>query len=238
MAFDIDLGGNAVAAGKAPPLSLGNRNASRQSLDDKPTASPPAAGVLDNSPKSEASTSRLVRASVREDKVSTPVESDSGKGRSKKSWGPPVAAKDIAKGVVRYSEYSTPTSQMFAPPTGTRERSDSVPGSVSSNVELGKGGAYFDDESSTYTTGEAQSSSHRRDFSRDSIDPAALVGDEDQVVLRRLESKRNSQMEQRQQAKEMFKKLREKRRQESEGKARRATVGAGTCLIVKFCTLF
>ena len=214
---------------KAPPINIA-RNASRQSLDgDKPSASP----LADNSPKSihSEAPARLVRANVREDKgSSTPVESDSGKGRSKKSWGPPVVAKDIAKGITRYSEYSTPTSQMFAPP-GERDRSESVSScniTDSSAVDMNKG-AYFDDEAVSHAGQEDESSdrAHRRDISRDSIDQAALVGDEDEVVLRRLESKRNSQMQQRQQAKEMFKKLREKRRQQSEGKARRATAVAG-----------
>lgn len=236
VAFDIDLSGNgapSMAAPKAPPLSIA-RGASRQSLDDKAVASPTSLALKkDNkSPKTQADVpTRLVRANVREEKGSlTPIESDSGKGRTKKSWGPPVAAKDIAKGIVQYSEYSTPTSQMFAPERRKGDSRDSLPGSSASNVtgvDMNKE-AYFDDESvNTTTAGEAESAGHRREFSRDSIDPALLVGDEDQAVMRRLESKRNSQLEARQQAKEMFKKLREKRRQQSEGKGGRTSAGAG-----------
>jgi hypothetical protein len=202
IAFDIDLGGGGGGAHAAAPKV--RTSAARQSFDDKPGASPMSA-----SPSVGSVAGHALRGRLREDKETTPptTDSDSGRGRSRKSWGPPIAAGDIAKGVVRYSEQSTPVSQMFAPPEPLQEEQ------------------YFDEEAPP----PAAQAGHRREFSRDSIDvlPAA---EEDQVVLQRLESKRNSQLEVRQQAKEVFKKLREKRRSEAVQKQRRPS-GAGKMLL-------
>lgn len=217
VAFDIDLGGHS-AASKAPVIA---RERVRQSLDDKPAVSP-LTNQSSNSPyQSEASSvagSAKVR-STREDKE-VPAESESNKNRAKKGWGPPVSGVDIAKGVVRYSEYSTPTSQMFAPERDASHAGNAGNGgnaSVSSSaVEREQ---YFEEDSGSAVDEGRQM--HRRDFSRDSIDSMLAGADEDQAVLRRLESKRNSQIEARQQAKEVFKKLREQRRKESELKSKR-----------------
>lgn len=218
IAFDIDLGG-AGPSGAAPAKV--RSSAVRQSLDDKSVASP---AHVHNSPQGASAASPLVAPSRnvrggRDDKETTPppAESDSGKGRTKKSWGPPVAAGDIAKGVVRYSEFSTPVSQMFAPPD--REGN-------SSRLSNAGPDRYFDEDAGANS--EDARGAHRRDFSRESLDVLSTAGEEDQVVLRRLESKRNSQLEARLQAKEVFKKLREKRRKESELKGAKRPPNAGT----------
>lgn len=219
VAFDIDLGGNNAAAAKAPPVIA--RERVRQSLDDKPAASP-MTNQSSNSPYSVQSESSSVAGSAKvrsakEDK-DVPAEAESNKSKAKKGWGPPVSGGDIAKGVVRYSEYSTPTSQMFAPERDAGNAGNGGNASVSSStVDKDQ---YFEEESSVAE--ESRQQAHRRDFSRDSIDAMSVAAaEEDQTVLRRLESKRNSQIEARQQAKEVFKKLREQRRKESELKTRR-----------------
>ena len=210
VAFEIDLGG----AAQAPPKI--RHSSSRQSLDEK-----------SSSPYSMQSASPSVGGAVvvgrnrnyrdEKDSTSVTVESDSGKGRTRKSWGPPVAANDIAKGVVRYTEHSTPTNHMFIP---EKERENS-----NNNSKLTTGERYFVDDhvSNSAATEDTHTGAHHRNFSRDSIDSISIntTTDEDNIVLRRLESKRNSQLEARQQAKEVFKKLREKRRKESELKGKR-----------------
>lgn len=237
VAFDIDLGGNSAAVGKAPVIA---RERVRQSLDEKPTAASPLTVQSGNSPysdKSDASSGvgpSKVR-NTREDKDVQPApaqstDSESSKSKAKKGWGPPVSAGDIAKGVVRYSEYSTPTSQMFAPERDTSNvagSAASAAGNASASASTVDKDQYFEDEGVNGV--EESSQMHRRNFSRDSIDSMPTGADEDQAVLRRLESKRNSQIEARLQAKEVFKKLREQRRKESELKSKRPSY-AGTFL--------
>lgn len=208
IAFEIDLSGG------GPPVAMPKvRNSGvRQSLEGKAVPSPPAA-----SPSVGANANAVPRTRRDEkDSASTPppTESDSGKGRTKRGWGPPVAAGDIAKGVVRYSEYSTPVSQMFAPPA--RESRGGGGGAVVAEDQ------YFDEDAAAGRGG-----AHRRDFSRDSIDAPPSSVEEDTVVLQRLESKRMSQMQVRQQAKEVFKKLREKRRSEAMQKGHRPSHSGG-----------
>ena len=153
--------------------------------------------------------------------------------KNRKGWGPPIVPGDaaegglqIAKGVVRYSEYASRAAadrvdQMFVPDDGfggggggrrkSIDKSDD--GSMGYN-----GGSYdrYDNSQQEVSEGHSQ-----KDLSI--LDDLTTANDEGEgegqlLVMRRLESKRNSQLQARQQAKEIFKKLREKKRHESEVK--------------------
>jgi len=151
--------------------------------------------------------------------------------KNRKGWGPPIVPGEaaegglqIAKGVVRYSEYASRAAadrvdQMFVPDDGfggggrrkSIDKSDD--GSMGYN-----GGSYdrYDNSQQEVSEGHSQ-----KDLSI--LDDLTTANDEGEgegqlLVMRRLESKRNSQLQARQQAKEIFKKLREKKRHESEVK--------------------
>lgn len=228
VAFEIDLGGN-TAVSKAPVIS---RERVRQSLDNVSNNNNSPYSVQSDASSVVAAVAGSVKArSVREDKEGHPsataaANSESTKSRAKKGWGPPVSSSDIAKGVVRHSEYSTPTSQMFAPDRDASGKGGNAGNASVSSSSVVDRDQYFDDDGSSMAEEGRQQVHHHRDFSRDSIDAMSVATEEDQLVLRRLESKRNSQIEARQQAKEVFKKLREQRRKESELKSRRPSAGS------------
>ena len=155
--------------------------------------------------------------------------------KNRKGWGPPIVPGDaaegglqIAKGVVRYSEYASRAAadrvdQMFVPDdgfggggagAGRRKSIDkSDDGSMGYN-----GGSYdrYDNSQQEVSEGHSQKDLSIPDDLTTANDE--VEGEGQLLVMRRLESKRNSQLQARQQAKEIFKKLREKKRHESEVK--------------------
>jgi hypothetical protein len=247
VAFEIDLGGNSPAAmSKAPVL-----RSVRQS-EEKLT--PPGAGGAGagggrrsnaGAVSAGAGAGGPVRSrsnSVRDEKdcgdsagagagagVGAGVggSTESASSKAKKGWGPPVATGEIAKGVVRHhSDYASASPhRMFAPD----RQSVGGGGGGSNRHERNFSRESFGDAGAGAGAGSVASAG-AGDSDADLLDGGDSVvgGDgEDQVVLRRLESKRNSQLQARQQAKEVFKKLREKRRKESESRGSSIGFGAG-----------
>lgn len=151
--------------------------------------------------------------------------------KNRKGWGPPIVPGDaaegglqIAKGVVRYSEYASRAAadrvdQMFVPDDGFGGGGRRKSIDKSDDGSMGYNGGSCD----RYDNSQQEVSEGHSQKDLSILDDLTTANDEGEgegqlLVMRRLESKRNSQLQARQQAKEIFKKLREKKRHESEVK--------------------
>jgi len=257
IAFEIDLSTAAsppsvvpvamvVAPRIAKTVSNSNINEVRRSRESEenmaPSSSHHHAAVVgksrnDSSPSILSSSSSSSSSAKGGSEVDLSLGSVRSSNKNRKGWGPPIVPGDavggmqIAKGVVRYSEYASRAvadrvDQMFNPDSGNdadggnRKSIDkSDDGSISFN------GNDYNNNDSSYD-GYSNNNIHQQDSNddhsqKDASVPDDLTNDEGEgqlLVMRRLESKRNSQLQARQQAKEIFKKLREKKRHESEVK--------------------
>lgn len=130
---------------------------------------------------------------VKADHFNSPVNNSTNS--KKKGWGPPVELKDvkIARGIVaRPSVHDDNT-----PPRSLAFNNERDKTSVSQSVEAAEGGVY-----------------KKEDGGGDEDDNNDYVDDAD--VMRRLEFKRMSQIDARNRAKEVMKKLREMKKKDSE----------------------
>mmetsp|Transcript_10718 Transcript_10718/g.17474 ORF Transcript_10718/g.17474 Transcript_10718/m.17474 type:complete len:1278 (-) Transcript_10718:2028-5861(-) len=189
IAFDIDLGGD----NSEPCISRDSRDSIQQQQQPPPPLRSQKQPSSDRDSESDLSSKKNFNSNNRQRNSANSGGGGGGGGSKRGGWGPPIAANDIAKGVVRYSDVSprTQANKMF----NSVEDLDAEDGEdISSDLGAVNG-----------------------------VSPKGGGGG-DLKVLRRLESRRNSQMQARQQAKEVFRKLREKRRKESELKGRRPPV--------------